>query len=196
MKIRSFLAFTIPDDVQKEIGKTIQLMAKKVDGMKWVNPERIHCTIKFFGDIDEDLLLTKISDAIAQETSKAHPLKLAAVGIGVFPNWRYPRVIWAGLTGDTEGVKTLHDLLEKAFSPFPIPPDERAFRLHLTLGRVRGSIRNPKDLMAFVERQVQKEFGEVMVRSLTLYRSVLARTGSQYTPLREFPLGGSEGEKL
>ncbi len=190
MKLRSFLAFDIPDSMRAELAKLIELLASKARDVKWVRPENIHCTIKFFGDVDEELLAGDIATIIAREVRHQAPLSLHGVGLGVFPNWRYPRVIWAGLTGDTESAIGLHHRLDSALTRFNIEPDSREqFRMHLTLGRVRTRMKNPDAIVTFVEKQVDRAFGDVTVDRLTLYKSVLTKEGSIYTPVRTFQFG-------
>lgn len=191
MKFRSFLAFDIPDVVRTELASAIEFMAQKVKGVSWIDPQRLHCTVKFFGDVEEEFLLGKVAEVIAEELEGHVPMKLTATGIGVFPNWRYPRVIWAGLTGETESALMLYDGLAKVFEPLGLPRDQRAFRLHLTLGRAKSRLNKTEALVTFIEKQVTRDFGDVLVDRLTLYRSVLTRKGSVYTPLRQFFLGGS-----
>ncbi len=190
MKIRSFLAFDLTEDIRKELGALISIMAAKSKDVKWVAPALMHCTMKFFGDVEEDLITGDLSKAIADTVRHQSPLHLKGVGIGVFPNWRYPRVIWAGLTGDVDAAIALHERLETVFEPFGLKKDERAFRLHLTLGRARSPLKHCGALVALVEKLVDREFGELTVDRLTLYKSVLTREGPVYTPLKQFPLGG------
>ena len=190
--IRSFLAFDIPDAMKKELGGVIEVLESKAKGVKWVDPKVIHCTIKFFGDVEEAILLDGISQAIANELKSQAPFSFHGMGLGVFPNWRYPRVIWAGLTGDTEAAESLHKRLENAFAKYEIEPDNRrAFRMHLTIGRVKSKLKDPGPLMSFVEKQVDRAFGDFTVDKLTLYKSVLTKEGPIYTPLKEFMFGAS-----
>lgn len=190
MKVRSFLAFDIPDSMKEELGKIIEMMATKVQGIKWVRPEIVHCTMKFFGDVEEDFLLGKISRAIEAEVKHQAPFKLKGIGIGVFPNWRYPRIIWAGLVGDTEAASSLYSRLESALDKFGLKRDHRkAFRLHLTIGRAKTKLKDVGSLVTFVEKQVDRAFGEFTVDRLTMYKSVLTKEGPIYTPLKEFKFG-------
>jgi 2'-5' RNA ligase len=114
------------------------------------------------------------------------------VGVGVFPNWRYPRVIWAGLSGDVDETIELHNKLENAFVAYKIKRDERAFRLHLTLGRAKSPLKNPSALVGLVEKLGGKEFGDIHIDQLILYRSQLTREGPIYTALKKFPLKGQK----
>lgn len=192
MKIRSFLAFDISDEMKSELASIISFLSSKVNAVRWIDPKKMHCTVRFFGDVEEDLLLGKVSDVIEREVRHQSPISLNGRGIGVFPNWRYPRVLWAGLHGDTESVISLHARLEEAFEEFGFKNDKRALRLHLTLGRAKPRFKGGKALMQVVEKMGEKEFGMITIDSLTLYKSVLTKEGPVYTPLRKFPLGGKK----
>jgi 2'-5' RNA ligase len=192
MKIRSFLAFDLTDEVREELSQIIALLSPKAKEIRWVKPELMHCTMKFFGDVEEELLTGDLSRVIEETVKYQSPIHLKGVGIGVFPNWRYPRVIWAGLTGEVEAAISLHERLETVFEPYGLTKDERAFRLHLTLGRAKSPLKNCAALVTLVEKLVDKEFGEFDIDHLTLYKSVLTREGPVYTVLREFKLGGKQ----
>ncbi|MBN1283050.1 MAG: RNA 2',3'-cyclic phosphodiesterase [Proteobacteria bacterium] len=194
MKMRSFLAFDIPEELKVELGKLIELFSPKVRGVKWVNPELVHCTIRFFGDVEEELLTGKLSRLIEQEVRHQSPFKLSGHGVGVFPNWRYPRVLWVGLQGETETVISLHARLEEAFADIGIRKDPRILRLHLTLGRARAPFKDSEALVSMVEKMTDTDLGEFTVDSLALYRSELTPKGPIYTVLERFPLG-SGGRK-
>ena len=192
MSIRSFLAFDITDEVKNEMASIIKLLEPKAKGVKWINPELMHCTMKFFGYVEEKLLSGNISAVIEEAVKNQAPFNLKGIGVGVFPNWRYPRVIWAGLVGDVEAAISLHEKLEAVLRPFDFKKDERQFRMHLTLGRAKSPLKNCGALVALVEKLADKEFGEFTVDHLTLYKSVLTREGPIYTALREFKLGGDK----
>ncbi len=192
MKIRSFLAFDIPEGVRSELGSVIDMLQPKVKGIKWVRPDKMHCTIRFFGNVEEDVLMGRLSDVIAREVRHQSPMHLCGHGIGVFPNWRYPRVLWAGLTGDTDAVISLHAKLEEAFEEFGLKKDPRELRLHLTLGRSRSAFKEKDALVGLLERMTEREFGEFDVRDLVLYRSDLTKDGPIYTALKRFPLGAQQ----
>lgn len=186
MNMRVFLAFNVSEEAKKELSKAVSVLSPKIKGVKWVDPNKMHCTVKFFGDIEEGLL-SEVSNIIENETNELAKINLDCMGVGVFPNWRYPKVIWAGLAGETDKVTELHDRLNKKLERFNFQKDKRALRLHLTLGRAKSPIKNSKTFMNLIEKMTEKEFGKVEVNSLTLYKSVLTKEGSIYTHLREFP---------
>lgn len=184
-KVRSFLAFDIPPNVKKTLGRLIADFSKKETGVRWIEAENLHVTMKFFGDVDEDLLLGDISKAIQGVTDGLKPVTLSCSGVGVFPNWRYPRIIWAGFLGDVDPVLAMHDRLETALSGFSLKRDERAFRLHLTIGRAK-ELKSTGLLMQLINDLGPIEFGRVVIDRFTLYKSVLTRKGSVYTALKVF----------
>lgn len=190
MKIRSFLAFDIPDKLKSELASVIELLAPKVKGIRWLTPERMHCTLRFFGDVEEEFLLGKLSDVIEREVRHQSPIHLEGHGIGIFPNWRYPRVLWAGLIGETDSMISLHAKLEQAFSEFGFKKDQRALRLHLTLGRAKTAFKDKAALVTLVEKMAEEEFSSFDINELVLYKSELTKEGPIYTALRRFPLGG------
>ncbi|HPQ81748.1 MAG TPA: RNA 2',3'-cyclic phosphodiesterase [bacterium] len=190
MKHRAFLAFDITDHMRSELAQLIGILSSKAKGIRWVKPELMHCTLRFFGDVDEELLLGKLSDVVAESVLHQAPIHLLGEGVGCFPNWRYPKILWAGLGGDTEAVISLHSRLEEAFGEFGLQRDPRSLRLHLTLGRAKSALRGCEPLIQVVEKLTDRKFGELNVSALTLYKSVLTKDGPVYTALRKFPFGG------
>lgn len=195
MKIRSFLAFNISDEMKGEIAQIIAFLSSKVRDIRWVDPKLMHCTIRFFGDVEEELLMGDLAQVIESEVRHQSPISLIGRGVGVFPNWRYPRVLWAGLYGETESVVSLHAKLEEAFERFGFMKDKRILRVHLTLGRSRTKFKDTEHLMQIVEKLGEKEFGKIIIDHLTLYKSTLTRDGPIYTALKDFPLGGGKQRK-
>lgn len=187
LKVRAFLAFDIPDGVRVKLAAMINDFSEKERGVKWVNPENMHVTMKFFGEIEEDLLLGDISSAIVSAVKGFGASQLLCKGIGVFPNWKYPRVFWAGFTGDIEKVIGLQKQIEDALSPFDIQKDKRGFRLHLTLGRAKGTLRK-SPLTTLVEKLGPVVFGTVAVERLIMYKSELRKSGAIYTELKGFEM--------
>ena len=190
MKHRSFLAFDINEAMRSELSQVIALLSTKAKGVRWVKPELMHCTLRFFGEVEEETLTGRLSEVVSQAVLHQAPIHILGEGIGCFPNWRYPRILWAGLGGDTDAMISLHSRLEAAFEEFGFERDPRALRLHLTLGRAKSAIKGCEPLIQVVEKLTDRRFGEFNVSSLTLYKSVLTKEGPIYTPIRKFPFGG------
>ena len=107
--------------------------------IRWLATPNIHLTLVFLGDIDARRVsaVTAQMDAAAQ---RSPAFSLVAKGIGVFPNPRYARVVWVGLRGDLDRLKSIQATLESGLESVGFSRESRAFRAHLTIGRIRQRI--------------------------------------------------------
>jgi 2'-5' RNA ligase len=108
-------------------------------------------------------------------------------GIGVFPDLDRPRIVWARVATDDEPVitSTAESIIEALNEVGK--PEEREFRAHVTIGRVRSS-RNMEGLVAFARENEKREFGKTRVASLKLKSSLLTPNGPIYKDIREYAL--------
>ncbi len=107
------------------------------DRIRWARPENIHLTLKFLGDVREEVL----GDlrAILSETCARHaPFDVGLAGLGAFPSARHARILWAGVSTGSERLRALAADLDAALVPLGFEREERPYAPHLTLGRVRG----------------------------------------------------------
>jgi RNA 2',3'-cyclic 3'-phosphodiesterase len=186
--IRSFLAIELPEMILKKIGQVEEDLKSSHADVRWVSPEKIHLTLKFFGNIDESRI-EPIVKSIAGATPTTSPFPLRLKGIGAFPNIKNPRVIWIGLLDEKEVLVSFQKRLETELEKIGFEPEKRPFQAHLTLGRVKSS-RGREELVRRMEKYVEKEFGDFRVERVILFRSDLRPTGPIYTPLREMKFGG------
>jgi len=189
-KIRSFLALDPPEEVLREIGAVQGRLRKLVDGdVRWVRPEGIHLTLKFFGDIsggDIENIAAVVEKAAAGERT----FTLAVVGAGVFPDPHRPRVLWLGMDGDVERLVAFQKGLERSLRQIGFPPEERPFRPHLTLGRIKTS-RGLMGLARVLEKAEEYAAGSFVASGLSLMQSELTPQGAVYTRLKWFPFSGT-----
>jgi len=155
--------------------------------VKWVHPEKIHLTLKFFGNI-EDSRVDPILKSIGGPVQRTSPFSMKVQGVGAFPHSKNPRVIWMGLMDGKEVLATFQKELEGTLAKIGFEPEGRPFQPHLTLGRVRTS-RGKDDLIGKMEKHREEEFGGVEVEEVILFKSELKPTGPIYTPLRKLKLG-------
>lgn len=186
--IRTFLAMTIPQVVRQKLDVLTREFRQKAPEVDWIPPDKLHVTLFFFGTVDEKKLLEEMIPAIQRVISSEPPLDLDCGGLGVFPNWKYPKVIWAGITGDTDRLLLLHDQIKEIIVPFGVKKDRRLFRPHLTIGRA-DKIRKETRVVQLVEHLGPIQFGHIPVKDLTLFRSELTKEGPLYTPLQVLLLG-------
>lgn len=184
--IRAFIALALPAEI-KSILKTYQTPLKRGAGnsVKWVNPEIIHLTLKFLGNIS-DYQVEPITAAMQTATAGTHPFILRLQGVGAFPNMNRVQVIWAGLNGNLDVLLNLQKSLDANLANLNFPPERRPFSPHLTLGRVRESanladIQNISKNLAALKIETGQQFE---VKSLDLMQSQLLPGGPLYARLK------------
>jgi 2'-5' RNA ligase len=183
--IRTFIAIELPPDIKTVLNQLqTELSSGKDSSVKWVNPNSIHLTLKFLGNVDTKAI-PDITDAMKKSAKNAKTFSLQLSEIGAFPNTRSPRVVWVGIKGNTEVLSRLQKNLELALAATGFPPENKSFSPHLTLGRVRSGTR-PNQLRALSERlsaiklQARPKF---YINSIDLMKSELTPKGAVYTKL-------------
>ncbi|MFZ6018163.1 MAG: RNA 2',3'-cyclic phosphodiesterase [Chloroflexota bacterium] len=191
MLIRAFIAIELSPPIQKQLEQIVlDLQQTGSRHVNWVRPENIHLTLKFLGESRPDEL-DRLSAEIRPIASAARPIELKIHGLGAFPNFKRPRVIWVGVQAPPSLIR-LQQALEDAAEKIGYPREERPFSPHLTLGRVNREA-SPAELARLGETIAQKPvgtLGSMTASQLILFRSVLKPAGAIYTPLAHFPLNG------
>lgn len=185
-QVRAFIACDIPDIFLEKIS-SVQDRLKGLDAdVTWTKTGGIHITLKFLGDIEEGYI-DKVA-AVIEEASKGQtPFEISIKGSGAFPNLKNPRVVWIGVEDGANVLSKLHQGLDDRLKGLGFEPEEREFRPHLTLGRVKGP-RGKERLSAAVSELREIELGSFTVDRVILYKSELKPTGAVYTKLREIKL--------
>ena len=180
--VRAFIAIELPGAVRRglwEIGRSLQ--SGPIRTIKWVPESNMHLTLKFLGDVPVSQI-PEITSTMQNVASSIRPLNLHVTGPGAFPGPSRPRVIWAGLGGDTETLVLLATAIDAALSELGYPRETRPFTPHLTLARVRPEApaietRNLGERLQSARLPGKLEF---VADGLTLMKSVLRPEGASY----------------
>jgi len=159
------------------------------DGVRWVREESLHVTLRFLGATDP-AVLPEITRRVAVQTRALAPFALRLGEPGAFPSPRRPRVIVLGLE-PPEPVVALAEAVERGVVDAGLPPEERPFRPHVTLGRVRE--RRRAALALDVTAPVTGLDEAWDVTETVLFQSETLRSGARYTALQRIPLGSRDG---
>jgi RNA 2',3'-cyclic 3'-phosphodiesterase len=187
--IRSFLAIDPPEEVLNGIDAVQRRLRKLIEGdIRWVRPEGIHLTLKFFGDIFATDV-ANIASVAEKATEKERPFSLAIGGAGVFPDPHRPRVLWLGMNGDVERLLVFQKGLDQSLHESGFLREERPFRPHLTVARIKTS-RGLIGLVRALEKNEEYSAGRFVASGLSLMRSELTPRGAIYTKLKWFPFAG------
>lgn len=176
-KTRTFIALPLPNELRLAIDSALAAPREHVSGVRWVEPGNLHLTLKFYGDVD-DASIEAITARLA--ALKTAPFEISLEGLGAFPSWPRPRVVWVGLSPAGPLLTSLVESIEAFSSALGFPRETRPFRPHLTIGRVRQGSR--PDLDALTPHKTQR-FGVWHVTRLVLFASELSSAGARYRAL-------------
>ena len=183
--IRSFIAIELPTTVKQELTTLEDLLKIRCPQVvRWVDPQNIHVTLKFLGDVDSDRV-DEINMAIDEATQGMSPFHLELKDLGVFPNLNRVNIIWVDTKGDLDKLTYLQKQIESNMEQLGFAREDRDFTPHLTLGRVRDYA-SPDDRKKIGQVLAQTAFASaqvITVNSVNLMKSQLTNTGAIYTRL-------------
>ena len=182
-KFRGFIAIDV--NATPNVLKFLKDITNSNADVKLVEPQNIHITLKFLGEVEE-VNIDDIEQIIKDSVKEIEPFTIKLSGTGVFPNQNYIRVIWIGIK-DAEIIETISRSIDERLSQLGFKREKRGFSAHLTIGRVKTA-KNKQLLLKVIERYKDFEFSTQEVNSIKLKKSDLTPKGPIYTTLREVKL--------
>jgi 2'-5' RNA ligase len=177
--LRLFVGIEFPPEMKLRLS----LLSTGIPGAKWVDPGNFHLTLRFIGEVGEDVA-ADIDDALGRLRARGFTLQLA--GTGVFGGER-PRALWVGVERQPELV-SLRDKIEQALIRIGLDPEPRKFAPHVTLARLRDPA---LDMLAeFLAANAQFRAPPLPVEHFSLIASFLTKAGSIYEDQADYPLSG------
>lgn len=176
--MRLFVALTPPAEVQRAVWDAFAPLRARPFPVKWVQPDGIHITLKFLGEVADERE-PELAGALGDVVTGARVITLVVNGAGAFPDAVRPRVVWAGVDPDP-AIELLADRAERVFAPLGFPTEGRAFRPHLTVGRAaRDARRSDFEGMAAALEGLAVE-ASALLDGVELMKSVLRPNGAVY----------------
>lgn len=189
-QIRAFIAIELPEGLKISLARLQDsLRSGREEFVKWVDPEGIHLTLKFLGNVPSDKI-AEITEATARAAKGVKPFYLQAQGVGAFPNLKSPKVVWVGLGGEIQSLKNLQSRIERTLSELDFPTEAKEFSPHLTLGRVRdkATSRDRSQLGEALGTLKFESSSAFLVDEISLMRSTLTSSGAIYNRLSSVKL--------
>jgi RNA 2',3'-cyclic 3'-phosphodiesterase len=186
--VRLFVAAELSGAVRARLGELQQRLRPQVEGAKWGAMETMHLTFKFIGEMEE-ARIPSLRAALGRSlpADDVPPFTLHVRGLGVFPDRKRPRVLWAGLVCPVAGApERLQRRLDEAASEAGCPRETRPFHPHLTLARLGETRAGRLDSILSAARD--EDFGSFDVPSVWLFQSVLKPSGAEHRKLEEYRL--------
>ena len=167
--------------------RRIQEPLAGLPGVDPVDPEGVHVTLKFLGEVEEPRV-SALTDALgtAVESADVEPFEAAFEGYGVFPSLDYISVVWIGVGAGSDELARLHEAVERETTALGFDPEEHDFTPHATVARVRDA-RSKSEVQELV-RDEDPTLGRRRVEEVRLTESTLASDGPTYETAEAFPL--------
>ncbi|MBA7594628.1 RNA 2',3'-cyclic phosphodiesterase [subsurface metagenome] len=183
--VRAFIGIDIDEAVRHKLVAAQEQLQATGAQLKLVEPPNIHVTMKFLGEVPEDKI-GAIAEALKRAAAGTGQFDIRVKGIGVFPNLRYIRVVWAGVAEGRDEVIGLYQKIDREVQPLGFRP-ERDFVPHMTVARVKTA-KQKERLAAFVKEMNDAEFGVTRAQAVELKQSTLTPKGPIYSTLARIEL--------
>ncbi|MFH0791569.1 MAG: RNA 2',3'-cyclic phosphodiesterase [Candidatus Omnitrophota bacterium] len=187
--MRAFIAIDLPQEVKNYLANLQTRLKTSGADVKWVEPQNIHLTLKFLGEIDEKTLhkIISILEDIAIEKN-SYPINLSS--LGAFPKINCPRILWVGINKGEKETKEIAKKLEETIEKIGIPAEPKPFSCHITIGRTRSMLNRDKliENLKIQDNNLKKENLEFDVTKISLFKSTLTPKGPIYEVIKETEL--------
>jgi 2'-5' RNA ligase len=183
--MRLFVAVTLGEIIETQATTAIARLKGLAPRARWVLPTNLHLTLSFLGDVEAERV-PPLSEALGRVGPLHAPLVLTIEGGGGFGSPGHPRVLWAGVGGDTKALGALQADVAEALKPLGFEPEHREYTAHLTLARAKIP-RGDRELAECVRALQGEKWGEARVDRLILFESLKGK----YHPRVEVPLSKS-----
>ncbi len=187
--MRAFIAIPFNQVIiQKMTEIRKELKSGITKGVTWADPSKTHLTLKFLAEIEVNQVV-QINKALGVVGQAISSFEIFCTGIGCFPNFQQPRVVWVGIKHEQKLFK-LQSLIENECYSAGLPKEEKRFSPHLTLGRIRENLPSSdlEFLQEIAKREQERDPVSLNVSEIVLFKSQLSQTGPIYTQISAFKL--------
>jgi len=187
---RTFIALDVDDSIRHFLAGIIHQMAQELPSIRWVDPQGIHLTLAFLGDLTDEHL-AEAKQAAESAAPRVMPFEIRLSHLGVFDSSLHPRVIWVGIDEPAGALQQLHRVLSKELEKRGFTVEKRSFSPHLTLARVKVPLKpdERQSLLHLLKETKLASLSPYHVARLSVMKSELSRSGARYTHLGDYALG-------
>jgi RNA 2',3'-cyclic 3'-phosphodiesterase len=182
MSKRLFVAIDLP-------GSTRQLLANldpHIRGVRWTEPDQMHLTLGFFGEVLEDVEL-KVREKLSAVEFGSFFLRV--IGVGSFSSRGAAKIIWIGVGKAHPHLFQIHKRVQEAALAAGMEPELRPWHPHITIARCRDV--SAQMLRKFLQSNAEFDAGMIRADAFHVYSSKLTPAGPIHT--RELTVHCSSG---
>jgi 2'-5' RNA ligase len=173
--MRCFIGIEMESRLKEPI-KSIQDDIREFAHATFVNPDNLHFTLAFLGEVDEKNL-GNIKDSVSSVVKHLKKTDIEVGGLGVFPNKKFIRIVWVGAYGMEDINKAFRSVIKYDKNPVP----------HVTLARIKN-MKNKKKMLDYIEANEALNIGRMTIKEIKLKKSVLTPVGPVYSNIKTFEL--------
>jgi 2'-5' RNA ligase len=186
--VRTFVAIAASADTRARAAELSEVLRTCGMRVTWTRPENLHLTLKFLGDVDE-ARVPVVCRSVTAAVAAVPAFTARFAGAGAFPDIRRPQTLWVGTTLGHDELCRLAAAVEQALQEVGFAPEQRTFKPHLTLGRVRtGGRAQQRELSQLLAECSQFDCDTTRVCEVVVLSSQLSPSGPAYQPLGRGPL--------
>jgi 2'-5' RNA ligase len=183
--MRTFIALDFDQAILDRLDDLQNRLQPRCPKMKWVDPSKMHLTLKFLGEIN-DPQIAPISHALDQLTGQCQPFDITVENLGTFKPAGPVSVVWVGIQDPTGRLAKCQSHCEESVEPLGFPAEKRRFSPHLTLARNKLP-QNSRQIRSALDLEPPFQAGVQTVTGLTFYQSTLTPRGPLYNALSRHP---------
>jgi len=184
--MRTFISIDVSGELKDKVFDAIKRLEKTGASVKWVEKDNLHITLKFLGEVQEKDINGSVK-AVSSALKGFREFEMEFEGTGTFPGGADPRVVWVGAKAGAQKAKDLALIIDAALSKIGFKKEDREFRSHLTIGRVRDR-KNLSSLNTELEKMKNENFGKTMIDKVNIMKSTLSPKGPAYEVIRSIVL--------
>jgi RNA 2',3'-cyclic 3'-phosphodiesterase len=178
--IRLFTALLIPDEIKHKIYTACLSIVHNYEDYNWESQDKIHLTLKFIGEVPEDLINPIKKELSYTENYKHFNCSLSRFGF--FFKDGEPKILWVGLNTD-ERIHKLVEELNQRLAILKVPNERRRFKPHITVLRLK---KNPGEKFIKLFEEYRFEEIKFKLKTLSLIESELSHTGAIHTEIKKY----------
>lgn len=175
---RTFIAVEIGSPAREVLLRLLKQLEGELPGVRWTQPDQLHLTLKFIGEID-NRDLPEICNQLRAACAGVEAFSVTLKGLGAFPKNKPPRVLWVGFDDGVDSLKLINERLEKSLGNVGVPSEGRAYVPHLTFGRInRGA--DQEQILTRISRDKETGFATFDISDVLLMASIRDRNRMIY----------------